>query len=88
MDFRYAGQVEQQPREAYERLLHHAMRGDATLFARRDGVEASWGYVQPILDAWAGDDSIPLHSYDPGGSGPSAANGLTQRDGKRWMPLG
>ena len=39
-----------EPPEAYERLLLDAMRGDATLFSRRDAVEASWSWIQPILD--------------------------------------
>ena len=35
--------------DAYERLLGDAMAGDATLFARQDGVEAAWAIVDPIL---------------------------------------
>ena len=35
----------------YERLLGDAMRGDATLFAREDAVEAPWRVVDPVLDA-------------------------------------
>ncbi|MET0594807.1 MAG: glucose-6-phosphate dehydrogenase, partial [Polyangiaceae bacterium] len=38
--------------EAYERLLLDCMRGDATLFARRDEVEEAWKFVNPILDTW------------------------------------
>ena len=28
------------------------MAGDATLFMRRDAVEAAWKFVMPILDHW------------------------------------
>ena len=35
--------------DPYERLLGDAMKGDATLFAREDGVEAAWRVVQPFL---------------------------------------
>jgi len=35
--------------QAYERLIGDAMVGDATLFARQDGVEAAWRIVDPIL---------------------------------------
>jgi len=87
MDFRYAGQVAEQPREAYERLLLNAMRGDATLFARRDGVDASWQYVQPLLDAWASGLSEPPQVYEPGGQGPAAADALPALDGHSWIPL-
>jgi glucose-6-phosphate 1-dehydrogenase len=35
--------------DAYERLLHDAMKGDATLFAREDSVEQAWRIVEPVL---------------------------------------
>jgi glucose-6-phosphate 1-dehydrogenase len=57
---------------AYERLLGDAMAGDGTLFAGRDGVEASWAVVQPVLGSAA-----PVHIYEPGTWGPSAAEKLT-----------
>jgi glucose-6-phosphate 1-dehydrogenase len=53
---------------AYERLLGDAMRGDATLFAREDSVEASWRVVDPILG-----DATPIHTYEPGTWGPPEA---------------
>ncbi len=34
--------------DAYERLLHDAMAGDATLFAREDYVEEAWRIVDPV----------------------------------------
>ena len=40
----------------YERLLGDAMRGDASLFARQDAIEAQWRIVDPILDR-----RTPLH---------------------------
>ena len=55
---------------AYERLIGDALRGDANLFAREDGVEAAWRIVEPIL----GDDSTPIYEYDPGTWGPQEAN--------------
>jgi glucose-6-phosphate 1-dehydrogenase len=59
----------------YERLLGDAMRGDATLFAREDTVEAAWRVVGAILD-----DTTPLHSYQPGTWGPAAADDLLTDD--------
>jgi glucose-6-phosphate 1-dehydrogenase len=38
---------------AYETLLFDSMRGDATLFARRDEVEAEWRIITPIEEEWA-----------------------------------
>ena len=38
--------------EAYERLLMDVIRGNATLFMRRDEVEAAWEWIDPIRQAW------------------------------------
>ena len=53
MDFRYGSTFGASSPEAYERLLLDVMAGDATLFMRRDSVEASWRWITPILDRWA-----------------------------------
>jgi len=62
----------------YERLLGDAMRGDPTLFAREDGVEAAWRVVEPILG-----DAVPVHRYKPGTWGPPEADRLID-DGGAW----
>ena len=64
--------------EAYERLLLDCMKGDATLYAHGDSVEYSWAFVEPILDAWAADPSIPLYGYPAGSWGPEAADNLME----------
>ena len=58
--------------DAYERLLDDAMDGDATLFARQDGVEAAWDVVDHVLG-----DVTPLEEYEPGSWGPPEAEELT-----------
>ncbi|MFH1262959.1 MAG: glucose-6-phosphate dehydrogenase [Pseudomonadota bacterium] len=73
--------------EAYERLLLDCMKGDQTLFSRRDGVEASWDFVTPMLDAWEKDPKAPLIEYEPGSDGPAEAEQLLFRDGRRWKKL-
>ena len=57
--------------DAYERLIGDAMAGDATLFARQDGVEAAWAIVEPVLR-----ESGALHEYECGTWGPSQADAL------------
>src|SRR5581483_2018676 len=52
MDFRYASSFGVATADAYERLLLDCMLGDPTLFADREGVEAAWALVTPILRAW------------------------------------
>ncbi|MHA6483499.1 glucose-6-phosphate dehydrogenase [Paenibacillus sp. strain BS8-2] len=69
--------------EAYENLIHDALLGDATYFAHWDEVEASWAWVQPILEAYE-ENSVPLYRYEAGTYGPSQADELLARDGYRW----
>jgi glucose-6-phosphate 1-dehydrogenase len=87
MDFSYARAFAKQPAEAYERLFLDCMRGDATLFARRDGVEEQWELCTPILEAWENDASIPLATYEPGSAGPADADQLLRNDKRRWRGL-
>lgn len=70
--------------EAYERLLLDCMRGDATLFTRRDAVEQAWRFVTPILEAWDAEERTSIPLYEPGSVGPQLANELMARDGRRW----
>ncbi|MEM7165200.1 MAG: glucose-6-phosphate dehydrogenase [Planctomycetota bacterium] len=72
---------------AYERLLLDCMRGDATLFARRDEVEEAWRYVTPILEGWEEQPDIPLATYPMGSAGPTAADQLLARYDHTWRPL-
>ena len=69
--------------DAYERLLTDVIRGDATLFMRRDEVEASWRWIEPILDGWENHTPRPL-PYAAGTWGPSAAIALIEREGRSW----
>ncbi len=57
--------------EAYERLIGDAMIGDASLFARQDGVEATWRVVDPILTM-----PTPVYEYEPGTWGPGESQAL------------
>jgi glucose-6-phosphate 1-dehydrogenase len=69
--------------DAYERLLMDVVRGNQTLFMRRDEVEAAWTWVQPLLDAWADKPEAP-RPYPAGSWGPTAAIALIERDGRTW----
>ena len=52
MDFSYNDAFGTETPAAYETLLLDAMRGDPTLFTRRDEVEAEWRIITPIEEAW------------------------------------
>ncbi|TFE24713.1 glucose-6-phosphate dehydrogenase [Cohnella luojiensis] len=69
--------------EAYERLIHDALEGDATFFAHWNEVELSWQWVQPILEAFE-ENLIRLHAYEAGSNGPEASDQLLEEDGFEW----
>ncbi len=84
MDFRYGSAFGSNTPEAYERLLLDAMRGEATLFTRRDEVEEQWAFIDHVFDAWASEGNPPPPIYPAGSWGPEQADDLLARDGRRW----
>ena len=87
MDFRYGATFGMTVPEAYERLLLDAMRGDQTLFTRRDEVEAAWKIVDSILKVTESPEFPPPHPYPAGTWGPPAAEQLLAQDGRAWRQL-
>src|SRR5436190_1303660 len=85
MEFLYGTSFMSQSPEAYERLIMDTMRGDATLFARNDEVEAAWAICDPILKYWQETDE-ELPKYEAGSPGPSEADDLLD-PGHKWRPL-
>jgi glucose-6-phosphate 1-dehydrogenase len=83
MNMSYADTFGKALSEAYERLLLDCMRGDATLFARRDEVEEAWRFVTPMLKAWDTDTSV-VCPYAAGGTGPKEADALLAADGRAF----
>ena len=53
----------------YDRLLHDAIIGEASLFTSDDSVEAAWRVIDPVL----ADGVAPVQEYEPGSWGPAAA---------------
>jgi glucose-6-phosphate 1-dehydrogenase len=87
MDFRYLSTFGEQSPEAYERLLLDVMAGDATLFMRRDAVEASWKWCMHILDRWKASGSRWLPEYPAGTWGPLEADKIVHADNRKWRTL-
>ncbi|PYM84458.1 MAG: glucose-6-phosphate dehydrogenase [Candidatus Rokuibacteriota bacterium] len=87
MDFHYGATFGDSSPEAYERLLLDVMAGDATLFMRRDAVEASWAWVGGLLDAWEASRTRYVPEYAAGTWGPIEADRLIESDGRRWRTL-
>jgi glucose-6-phosphate 1-dehydrogenase len=87
MDFHYGATFGDSSPEAYERLLLDVMAGDATLFMRRDAVEAAWAWMMGILDAWDAGRTRYLPEYPTGEWGPVEADRLIKADGRKWRTL-
>lgn len=85
MDFEAVDYFGSQTNTGYERLLHDAMTGDATLFQRADMVESGWGIIQPILDVWGTLPPRDFPNYAAGTWGPKLADELLQQDGRNWL---
>jgi glucose-6-phosphate 1-dehydrogenase len=85
MEFLYGTSFLSQSPEAYERLILDTMRGDATLFARDDEVEAAWSICDPILETWSRTPG-PLPQYPAGSAGPPEADALLAPN-RRWRSI-
>ncbi len=68
----------------YERLLIDCIKGDQTLFARQDGIEAMWDVVDPIINRWENTPAPEFPNYAAGTWGPKEADDLIRRDGRQW----
>lgn len=84
MDFRYADLADTYQPKAYERLLLDCMLGDATLYTRNDAVEACWRFVDPVLKAWSGDESLKVFGYPAGTWGPAESEQLLREHKVEW----
>jgi glucose-6-phosphate 1-dehydrogenase len=87
MDFDYGAGFAVSSPEAYERLLLDAMVGDSTLFIRRDEVEASWSFIDRVVEGWRQSGATRLPEYAAGTWGPVEADALIESDGRRWRRL-
>jgi glucose-6-phosphate 1-dehydrogenase len=86
-DFSYADAFGGNTPVAYETLILDAMRGDATLFTRRDEVESEWKIITPIEEAWAQLPPPQFPNYAAGSEGPALATKLLETEGHSWMPM-
>lgn len=87
LDFCYQSAFGRNPSSAYATLLQDAMRGDATLFTRSDGVEAQWELITPIERAWQALSGKAMTTYAAGSDGPLEADQLLARNGHKWRQI-
>ncbi len=83
LDMSFAESFQERNPDAYERLVMDVIRGNQTLFMRRDEVEAAWTWVDPILNAWT-ESRQEAQNYTAGTWGPSSSIALIERDGRTW----
>ena len=83
LDMSFAQAFDARNPDAYERLLLDVIRQNATLFMRRDEVEAAWRWVDPILKGWE-ETGQQVQGYTSGTWGPSQSIALIERDGRTW----
>ncbi len=83
LNLSFADEFEERTPEAYERLLLDVVRGNQTLFMRRDELEAAWKWIDPIRQAWDASDEAP-QPYSAGTWGPTGSVALIERDGRTW----
>jgi glucose-6-phosphate 1-dehydrogenase len=86
MEFKYGTSFLGDSPEAYERLLHDALLGDATLFTRADEVEEEWRIIEPILERWESDPQEPP-IFEAGSQGPAEADHLLAIRGRAWRQI-
>ena len=84
LDMSFAEQFDARTPDAYERLLLDVIRGNQTLFMRRDEVEAAWKWIDPMIASWS-EESHACQSYTAGSWGPSSSIALIERDGRTWI---
>ncbi len=82
MDFHYNQLSNTTVLEPYERLLLDSMRGDATLYAHKDAVEACWDFIDPYINYK--ETKANIYGYPAGTWGPKEAFALMERDERNW----
>jgi glucose-6-phosphate 1-dehydrogenase len=84
MHFSYDSEFGAYTPEAYERLLLECLAGDATLFIRRDEVEAAWAIVDSVRSGWESKPLTDREFYVAGSWGPDGASELLAGTGHAW----
>jgi glucose-6-phosphate 1-dehydrogenase len=82
LDMDYAKTFGGEQIEAYGPLILDAIKGDRTLYKHKDEVETSWRICEPFLQSKKIREQ--MQTYEAGSWGPSAADELLAKEGRRW----
>ena len=69
--------------DGYERLLLDIIRGNLSLFVSRQEQNAAWQWVEPILETWKSEKTVPKQ-YTAGSWGPASSTALLAREDLYW----
>lgn len=83
MKFNYKDDFGTSGLDAYEKILLDIFAGDQILFSRSDEIENSWQLLDSILQNWKSERDMT--KYPDNSWGPSEANALLAKDGKKWI---
>ena len=84
LNLSFADTFKQRIPDAYERLLMDVVRGNQTLFMRRDEVEAAWSWIDPLIDL-VSKKRNKIELYKPGTWGPESTNDLIKKYNHNWI---
>jgi len=84
MKFNYRDAFGLESHPAYERQIIDVMKGDQTLFARQDGVEAMWDVVDPVIKYWEENPAADFPNYKSGSWGPDGSSLMLEKNGHFW----
>lgn len=91
MEFNYRDVYGPEMDEDYSTLILDCIRGDQTLYWRKDGVQASWKLLTPVLQNYEGtingrsETQDRLETYPADSWGPAAGARLLAKDGRQWL---
>ncbi|HDQ26674.1 MAG TPA: glucose-6-phosphate dehydrogenase [bacterium] len=88
MRFNYSDYYGTEAAEDYETIILDCMRGDQTLFWRKDDIEESWKILTPVLKKWetcAADEKEKMTFFYSAGKEPAAAEEFIKKDGREWL---
>jgi glucose-6-phosphate 1-dehydrogenase len=83
LDLRYNEAFDEIIPDAYESLIMDVIRGDKSLFIRKDELAAAWNIFTPMLHQLE-KDGVKPEPYAFGSRGPEAADELAARYGVTW----
>jgi glucose-6-phosphate 1-dehydrogenase len=69
--------------DSYESLLLNLMEGDPSLYLHISEVEAQWRLIDPIVKAWAADQS-KVHQYVAGSHDPKESGVIFESEDQFW----